>query len=201
MSETTANDSAAAGPVPSRPERAATGESIGAVVYFSSASENTARFVAGCRLEDEGIDVYRIPLRPREPLLNVRKPYVLMVPTYGGGSARKAVPMQVKRFLNDPVNRRFIRGVIASGNTNFGDAFCAAGDIIAAKCRVPFLYYFELLGTPEDREKVRQGVPDFFRCLKREHATVPAPHAATPADATARTLQPTHTATTGEKDD
>ena len=47
----------------SQPEFAAEGKTIGALVYFSSASENTARFVAGCRLQDEGINVYRIPLR------------------------------------------------------------------------------------------------------------------------------------------
>ena len=44
----------------SQPEFAAEGKTIGALVYFSSASENTARFVAGCRLQDEGINVYRI---------------------------------------------------------------------------------------------------------------------------------------------
>lgn len=147
----------------SPPELAALGERIGSVVYFSSASQNTARFIANCRLEDEGIDVFRIPLRPKEPALKVHQPYILMVPTYGGGSAKKAVMPQIKRFLNDPGNRAGIRGVIASGNTNFGDAFCMAGDIISRKCQVPFLYYFELMGTKEDEAKVRSGVVDFFR--------------------------------------
>lgn len=146
------------------PEYAAAGRPArGAVVYFSSASENTARFVANCHLQDEGINTYRIPLRPTDPPLQVHEPFILMVPTYGGGNPRKAVPVQVKKFLNDPANRQWIRGVIASGNTNFGEAFCAAGDVIAAKCKVPFLYYFELMGTPEDVAKVRKGVVDFFR--------------------------------------
>lgn len=147
----------------SRPEFAAQGERVGAVVYFSSASRNTARFMANCRLQEEGIDVFRIPLRPKDPPLNVRQPYILIVPTYGGGSAKKAVMPQIKKFLNAPANRAGIRGVIASGNTNFGEAFCMAGDIISRKCGVPFLYYFELMGTKEDEEKVRQGVLDFFR--------------------------------------
>ena len=146
----------------SQPEFAAEGKTIGALVYFSSASENTARFVAGCRLQDEGINVYRIPLRAAAPALNVREPYVIMVPTYGGGVAKKAVPIQVKRFLNDPANREWIRGVIASGNTNFGEAYCAAGDIIAAKCHVPYLYRYELMGTPEDIAAVRNGLVRFF---------------------------------------
>ena len=50
---------------------------------------------------------------------------------------RQAVPVQVKRFLNDERNRSGIIGVIASGNTNFGEAYGIAGDIIAlnAACR------------------------------------------------------------------
>ena len=58
---------------------------MSALVYFSSASENTARFVARCRFEDTDIAVYRIPLRAGDPALVVREPYVLMVPPYGGG--------------------------------------------------------------------------------------------------------------------
>lgn len=146
----------------SQPEHAASEPALGAVVYFSSASENTARFIANCRLHEDGINVYRLPLKAHDETLHIREPYILMVPTYGGGTATKAVPPQVKHFLNDPDNRQFIRGVIASGNTNFGEAFCMAGDIVSAKCGVPFLYYFELMGTPEDVQKVRQGVHDFF---------------------------------------
>ncbi|PJM73392.1 class Ib ribonucleoside-diphosphate reductase assembly flavoprotein NrdI [Bifidobacterium primatium] len=152
------------------PEVAAGGGAIGALVYFSSVSENTARFVADCRLHELGINVHRLPLRPNDEPLAVREPYVLMTPTYGGGSIAKAVPVQVKRFLNDPANRRFIRGVIASGNTNFGEAYGVAGDVIAAKCHVPFLYRFELMGTPEDRERVRDGLVAFFRRLDESAA-------------------------------
>ena len=134
----------------------------GAVVYFSSASENTARFVANCQLGELNIATYRIPLRPADEPLAVREPYVLIVPTYGGGVVAKAVPPQVKKFLNNPENRRWIRGVIASGNTNFGEAYAAAGRIVSAKCRVPLLFTFELMGTPEDVRKTREGLARFF---------------------------------------
>ena len=149
-------------PSPSEPESAAIDTHIGAVVYFSSASENTARFIENCHLPEAGLNVYRIPLRPKSAPLVVNEPFVIVVPTYGGGDISKALPPQVRRFLNDRGNRRLLRGVIASGNTNFGDAFCAAGDVIAAKCHVPFLYSFELTGTPEDMRKVREGLRDFF---------------------------------------
>lgn len=131
-------------------------------MYFSSASGNTARFVEGCRFDADGINVYRIPLKAGDAPLLVDEPFVLVVPTYGGGVIEKAVPIQVKRFLNDQRNRRWIRGVIASGNTNFGEAYGVAGDIIAAKCHVPLLYRFELMGTSEDRQTVRNGLRTFF---------------------------------------
>ena len=147
----------------SAPLYKAEGAAIGAVVFFSSASENTARFVANCNFQDEGINVYRIPLRPKDPALNVREPSVLIVPTYGGGSAHKAVPTQVKQFLNNPDNRQYIRGVIASGNSNFGEAYCLAGEIISRKCSVPHLDRIELFGTPEDVTRVRVGVETWWK--------------------------------------
>ena len=130
------------------------------IIYFSSVSGNTARFV-----EKLGLFAERIPLRAKEPQLEVTEPFVLITPTYGGGSMAKAVPKQVIRFLNNPDNRAQLRGVITSGNTNFGEAFCCAGPIIASKCGVPELYRFELLGTTRDVERVRAGLIDFFTDL------------------------------------
>nr|WP_269810583.1 class Ib ribonucleoside-diphosphate reductase assembly flavoprotein NrdI [Kineosporia rhizophila] len=128
------------------------------MVYFSSASENTHRFV-----QKLGVAAERIPLRPSDPFLHVEEPYVLLVPTYGGGNEGGAVPRQVVRFLNDEGNRSLLRGVIAAGNTNFGSAYCVAGDIISAKCQVPYLFAFELMGTTEDVQRVREGLERFWQ--------------------------------------
>jgi len=132
------------------------------LVYFSSVSENTHRFVQ--RL---GVPAARIPVRASEPPLQVDEPYVLIVPTYGGGNEGGAVPRRVREFLGDPHNRSLIRGVIAAGNTNFGAAFCIAGDIISAKCQVPYLYAFELMGTAEDVTRVREGLVRFWQRQSR----------------------------------
>jgi len=128
------------------------------IVYFSSVSENTRRFVD--RLERPAL---RIPLRPADDHLEVTKPFVLITPTYGHGTPKGAVPKQVIKFLNDPENRRFIRGVIAAGNTNFGEGYCLAGKVISAKCKVPHLYNFELLGTPYDVSRVNEGLEEFWQ--------------------------------------
>ena len=132
------------------------------VVYFSSVSENTHRFV-----QKLGLPAIRIPLKGA---IEVDEPYVLILPTYGGGRANGPdpeagayVPKQVIAFLNNEHNRSLLRGVIAAGNTNFGAEFCYAGDVVSRKCGVPFLYRFELMGTVEDVEAVRAGLNDFWK--------------------------------------
>ncbi|GAA4510194.1 class Ib ribonucleoside-diphosphate reductase assembly flavoprotein NrdI [Brevibacterium yomogidense] len=128
------------------------------LVFFSSVSENTRRFVEG--LERPAV---RIPLRPRlEGMIRVARPFVLVVPTYGGGEPSDAVPKQVAAFLNDPHNRSLLRGVITAGNTNFGEHYCLAGPVISRKCGVPELYRFELLGTRSDTEQVTRGLARFW---------------------------------------
>ncbi|GAA1328595.1 MULTISPECIES: class Ib ribonucleoside-diphosphate reductase assembly flavoprotein NrdI [Brachybacterium] len=131
---------------------------MSALVYFSSVSGNTHRFV-----EKLGLPAQRIPLYPKEEPLVMDEEFVLMVPTYGGGNGRGAVPKQVIKFLNDQRNRTLIRGVIGGGNTNFGETYCLAGDIISAKCQVPHMYKFELLGTPRDVQRVHDGLEEFWR--------------------------------------
>lgn len=130
------------------------------LIYFSSASGYTHRFVTKLGLEEE--DTARLPLMTREPTLLATRPFVLATPTYGGGDGRGAVPKQVIKFLNVKENRDLLRGVVAAGNTNFYEAYCLAGDIIARKCQVPVLYRFELMGTPEDVTAVREGLEGFW---------------------------------------
>ncbi len=141
------------------------------VVYFSSVSENTHRFV-----EKLDVRAQRIPVHDRDATLTVDEQYVLITPTYGGGRSTTSigggyVPKQVIRFLNDPHNRSLIRGVIAAGNTNFGEEYGMAGEIIASKCRVPYLFRFELMGTADDVDRVRDGLAEFARSADTVLAT------------------------------
>ena len=128
------------------------------IVYFSSISGNTHRFI-----EKLGRPAARIPLHARDEPLQVSEPYVLVVPTYGGGDNKGAVPKQVIKFLNDEQNRSLIRGVIGAGNTNFGAGYCLAGDIIAQKCKVPHMFRFEVFGTPDDVRIVHDGLESFWK--------------------------------------
>lgn len=129
---------------------------MGGLVYYSSASGNTARFVA--RL---GLPARRIPIEDA-PMPEPEAPFVLICPSYADGLGRGAVARPVIRFLNDPRRRALLRGVIASGNRNFGRLFACAGDLLAEKCAVPLLYRFELAGTETDIARIRAGLETFW---------------------------------------
>ncbi len=129
------------------------------IVYFSKVSENTKRFV-----EKLGLPATRIPLKWEgdEPFL-VARPYVLVVPTYGGNKEEKQIPTQVVDFLNLKVNRDLLRGVIGTGNTNFGETYCKAAELISAKTGVPLIYRVELLGTPYDVEQTLERLETLWK--------------------------------------
>ena len=123
-----------------------------ALVYFSNYSGNTKRFV-------EKLDgpAFRIPIDPSiNGDLVMDHEYVLLVPTYGGGSDKSAIPRQVRKFLNVEQNRSLLRGVVGFGNTNFGEHFCKAADIVSAKTGVPIVARVEIFGTEEDVTKVKE---------------------------------------------
>lgn len=129
------------------------------VVYFSSISNNTKRFIEKLDVKND-----RIPIEIEQELI-IDKDFVLIVPTYSGGGndTKGAVPKQVIHFLNNENNRKHCKAVISSGNTNFGDTYCIAGPIISQKLNVPLLYQFELLGTKKDVDNVKEILNDFFR--------------------------------------
>ena len=123
------------------------------LVYFSSVSGNTARFVAAL-----GVPALRIPISPKDVMPKPLRHFVLVCPTFADGEGRGAVPKQVIRFLNDPERRALLRGVIGAGNRNFGATYALASRVISEKCNVPVLYRFELAGNEIDVARVREGL-------------------------------------------
>lgn len=122
------------------------------IVYFSNYSENTKRFA-----EKLDGNTYRIPIGTRRDTVPVRRSdFVLLVPTYGNGESRTAIPRQVRYFLNVKENRDLLRGVVGMGNMNFGNNFCKAADLISAKTGVPVIAKVEIFGTKDDVNKVTE---------------------------------------------
>lgn len=124
------------------------------VVYFSTKSGNTERFVNKLPIHS-----IRIPINGE---LYQENPYVLIVPTYGSGDYSKSVPPQVIRFLNVKNNRDKILGVVSMGNRNFGASYGIAGDMISEKCKVPLLGTVEVFGTPEDVVEITEKIEEIF---------------------------------------
>lgn len=133
------------------------------LVYFSSVTENTSRFI-----EKLDVPATRIPLKTADAAeFTVEEDFVLVTPTYGEGR----VPPQVVKFLNLEQNRVRCKGVISSGNRNFFEDFAKAGDLISAKLQVPLLYKFELAGTSEDITRTQEGLNIFWQ---KFHQKVPS---------------------------
>lgn len=80
--------------------------------------------------------------------------YVLFTYTDGYGD----IPMEVEEFLG---NNADIKGVIASGDTGYGEAFCGSGDKIAEQYNVPCLYKVENDGEDSDIEKMKEILSAF----------------------------------------
>ena len=128
------------------------------VIYFSSVSDNTHRFVTKL-----GLPSQRIPLHTAAAAqLVAQAPYVLILPTYGQAGEGGHIPRQVHAFLKSSVNRERLTGVVGCGNTNFGADYTIAVDLIREKFAkdlhrdIPILGRVELMGTPEDVEQIRE---------------------------------------------
>jgi len=82
--------------------------------------------------------------------LRLNKPYLLITYTDGLGD----IPAKVQRFLEK--NRDFCKGVVASGNSNFGHhVFGAAGEKIATTYHVPLVRKLDLRGNQTDYEAIQ----------------------------------------------
>ena len=78
---------------------------------------------------------------------SIDEPYILFTYTDGYGD----VPAEVENFLM--ANGTLIQGVVCSGDTNYGDAYCQAADKISEDYGCEILYKVENSGTPENIKK------------------------------------------------
>lgn len=93
----------------------------------------------------------QLPAVEIEENRTMKEPYLLFTYTDGLGE----VPQQVQRFLER--NAGFCRGVIVSGNSNFGHrVFGGAGDAIARQWRIPLVRKIDLRGFAEDYDAIRR---------------------------------------------
>ena len=111
------------------------------MIAYASRTGNV-RYVVS-KLEAEAIEI--------EEGLQLDKPYLLVTYTDGFGD----IPLKVVHFLEE--NRSFCKGVVVSGNSNFGPhVFGRAGDKIAAYYDIPLVRKIELRGYQKDYEAIQQ---------------------------------------------
>ena len=114
------------------------------------------------------LDKVRIPASIKEAgELSVSQPFVLITPTYENtgahGRATSYVPKQVEEFLKH--NSQHMLGVIATGNKNYLDEYCKAGEDIRDRFGVPLYIKVEYSGTQEDIDNIDQGLKLIWQSL------------------------------------
>lgn len=112
------------------------------LILYDSKTGNVRRFAG--KLD--------MPAYPIEETMAVDEPFVLVTYTTGFGQ----VPEKVLSFLKR--NHRYLKGVAASGNRNWGAGFARSADRISEMYGVPVLGKFELSGTRQSVEQFMQGV-------------------------------------------
>jgi protein involved in ribonucleotide reduction len=111
------------------------------MIVFTSRTGNVRNVV-------KQLHLLNIELKPN---LVINQPYLLFTYTDGLGNT----PKSVEEFLEIINNQINIKGVIASGNTNFGLNFCKAADLISEKYSIPVVRKIDLRGSTEDLEVIK----------------------------------------------
>ncbi|TKW63502.1 MAG: class Ib ribonucleoside-diphosphate reductase assembly flavoprotein NrdI [Gemella sp.] len=106
------------------------------IVY--SLTGNCKRFVDMCEIP-EGDVIYLQDID-----YDIDFDYILITPTFGFGE----VPVAVSKFLKE--NHNHLKGVVGSGNKNWGERFANASEIISKEYDVPLLMKIELHGSKKD---------------------------------------------------
>lgn len=106
-----------------------------------------------------------LPAKEIKPKMQLTEPFILFTYTDGIGS----VPQIVEDFM--VLNGSFCRGVIVSGNVNFGQHnFARAGDLIAQKYQVPLVRKIDLRGTTLDYTYIQSFYEELLKegCINHE---------------------------------
>lgn len=86
---------------------------------------------------------------------DVNEPFIIATGTVNYGE----VPLPVDNFLSR--HSKYLKGVISSGNRNWGENFAKAGDVIAEKYNVPLIMKFELRGGQKELNQFNERMEKF----------------------------------------
>lgn len=115
------------------------------LLIFASRTGNVKRFVN--KLGFPSINL------SDDPIIN--EPYVLLTYTDKFGE----VPILVQEFL-ERTESKYLKGVAASGNRNWGPRFAMSAEVISKQYQVPIIHQFEMAGTNKDIEYFKKRVEE-----------------------------------------
>ena len=115
-------------------------------LVFYSRFGNVKKFIQ--KLNQNAFQINDLPL-------TVNSGYILITPTYREKNG-SYVPYLVNEFLKLEKNWFFLRGIIASGDSNFISTFCKAGYVLSQRYKVPLYHTFEGPGNEKDIERVKE---------------------------------------------
>lgn len=118
------------------------------LLCYASLTGNIERFVKKIAYSY----VYKIKYNEASLITN---PFILITYTTGIGE----IPIEITQFLTH--HHHYLKGVIGSGNKNFGNNFAIASKKIAEQYHVPLLMTFELSGNTYDIQKFYQVIQQF----------------------------------------
>lgn len=111
------------------------------MIAFASRTGNV-RYIAS-KLQAELVEI--------SEEITLDKPYLLLTYTDGFGT----IPAKVAAFLDK--NATLCKGVVVSGNTNFGNmTYGAAGDKIAEMYNIPLIRKLDVRGNPTDYAAIQK---------------------------------------------
>lgn len=116
-------------------------------IVYASRTGNVESIIEALDLED----TIKIDMEEK----GIDDEFILFTYTDGYGD----VPREVEDFLQK--NHQYLKGVIVSGDKNYGEAFCQAGDTISLKYHVPCFYKVENEGTEEDIRKIKKVIQKY----------------------------------------
>lgn len=111
------------------------------MIYYASRTGNIRAVVARLALPNQSIEGMDASM--------VDAPFLLFTYTDGLGQ----IPATVAKFME--VAHPFCKGLIVSGNSNFGQHFCAAADKLHQAYGIPILRKIELRGFTKDDEAIQ----------------------------------------------
>jgi protein involved in ribonucleotide reduction len=104
------------------------------LIAYDSKTGNVKRFV-------KKLNMHTVKIADN---LLIEEPFILVTYTTGFGE----VPETTARFLER--NYKFLKGVAASGNKNWGNNYAKSAELISMQYNVPIISKFELSGTNQD---------------------------------------------------